>query len=469
MDRRTESMRVLICDRIGLRTDQDGCHDFSEVVDFIKELGGVFHIGSANPDEDLPPGRVHFYYQPDLSDNEELINEAADGKYDAVIAAATAIPAECVFSKGGVRIGAGTGNMKSLSWGGPNGEGGEAPLMNTPGYNSRATAHMVFKAILRMSPNLPLEKLHQGVLDGKIDTRRDLKDYPTDKIEGKKLLVLGYGNIGRDVAKLGKAFGMHVSIFARKEHQEWIEAQGYQYCSSLPAAAFGADFISIHLGLGREDRETGRFANQGLIDHAFFEQAKPGVVIVNYDRGEIIDTAALETALATGKVAFAAIDADIFVNRADQGLSGPLAPYVQLASEYPEQLLLLPHAVADTDHTSRVEGAKQAVRQIFDALCNKWITNLVGNLPKGYRKHGTKTAPGVGFVQIEDLKSILNNPDMLSRFRILSWQMAEIWQGLTTHNVEYEAKDLILAINRYITLVNDAGIAQPTTIEPLQY
>ncbi|MFX4336011.1 hypothetical protein ABTA25_19680, partial [Acinetobacter baumannii] len=88
--------------------------------------------------------------------------------------------------------GAGTGNMQSRSWGGGSGAGGAAPLMNTPGINSRATAQMVMKAILRFLPDLPFDLLHERTVSGRFDTGRDLKDFPTGKLEGRRIAVLGY-------------------------------------------------------------------------------------------------------------------------------------------------------------------------------------------------------------------------------------------------------------------------------------
>jgi lactate dehydrogenase-like 2-hydroxyacid dehydrogenase len=110
--------------------------------------------------------------------------------------------------EGGVRIGAGTGNMGSASWGGGNGEGGVAPLMNTPSFNSRATAQMGFKALLKVLPDLPVDEMHRLTAAGQFDTGRDLKNFPTEKIEGKRIGIIGYGNIGREMAKLAQAFGM---------------------------------------------------------------------------------------------------------------------------------------------------------------------------------------------------------------------------------------------------------------------
>jgi len=85
---------------------------------FFEEKGGVFHVGSFADHADLETGKIHFFYQPDLSRAEEILPQTDQGQYDALIAAATFFPKESVFHSGGVRIGAGTGNMGSASWGG---------------------------------------------------------------------------------------------------------------------------------------------------------------------------------------------------------------------------------------------------------------------------------------------------------------------------------------------------------------
>ncbi|TIT71848.1 MAG: phosphoglycerate dehydrogenase, partial [Mesorhizobium sp.] len=316
---------VLIADLIGLRNGPDGTPDHSELRAHVEARGGVFHLGPLCR-EAVEPGRVHFSYQPDLSTAAEILQQTDKGQYDAVIAAATAIPEGAVFSEGGVRIGAGTGNMQSRSWGGPNG-GGPAPLMNTPSFNSRATAQMALKAMLKVVPDLPVDALHQRVVDGHFDTATNLRDFPTEKIEGKKIAIIGYGNIGRELAKLCKALRMRVCVHARANHREWIEAEGLKYAPTLQDAAGGADFISPHTGLGAFEQARGRFANVGLIDGEMLSLLNDGAVVINYDRGEIIDASALEAALETGKVRHVAVDADIFFDGQTSSFVGPLVPY----------------------------------------------------------------------------------------------------------------------------------------------
>jgi lactate dehydrogenase-like 2-hydroxyacid dehydrogenase len=383
--------KILIADLVGLKFNDVGRPDHSQVRSHIERKGGIFHDAALSPSDNLEAGKLHFFYQPDLSTQAEILTVTDQGQYDAVIAAATFIPIESIFELGGVRIGAGTGNMQSASWGGTSGQGGTAPLMNTPGFNSRATAQMVFKALLRVRPSLPVEELHRRVIEGDFDTGRNLRDYPTEKLEGKTFAIIGFGNIGSEVARIAHVFGMRVKIFARAHHRAEIDAQGFEYLSSIVDAAKNADVLSVHVGLGPYDNVTKKYSNVGLIDDDVLQVLNLNAVVINYDRGEVLDVESLGRAFENRRVGHAAIDADIFKDSVTNDLSGPMAPYIPLAKRFPGKLELLPHAAADTDHPSRVAGAIQAVDQIFDAILLRRITNLKGDLPVGYSNAGIKS------------------------------------------------------------------------------
>ena len=380
------TFKILICDLVGLAFDASGRPDPKEVQAHIEIKGGAFHLGS---EATALPGKLNFYYLPDISTRDEILALTGEGQFDALITAATFIPADAQFKLGGVRIGAGTGNMGSASWGGPNGVGGLAPLMNTPGFNARATAQMTMKALLHFRPDLPFAALHARIIAGEFDTGKDLREFPTAKLEGQTIAILGYGNIGREVAKLAAAFGMKVKVFARAHHYGRIAADGFAPFVDVIEAARNADVISVHTGLGVLDAKAQRYSNQGVVDAAVLSALNRGATVLNFDRGECVDAVALDVAMASGQVAHAAIDADIFKS-ADDKLSGPMAPYLPLASKYAGRILLLPHAAADTDHPSRVAGAKQAVDQIFDAILHKRVVNLKGDLPLGYSDGGIR-------------------------------------------------------------------------------
>ncbi len=466
MDESSRAYKVLICDLVGLRFDSNGKPDPSEVKDYIEAKGGAFHLGD-QAGRKLSAGKIHFFYLPDISTEAEILPLTNKGQYDAVIAAATFLPKNSKFALGGVRIGAGTGNMGSDSWGGGNGVGGQAPLMNTPSFNNRATAQMAMKSLLRVLPNLPTKELHNLSVAGRFDTGKNLKDFPTEKLEGKSIAIIGYGNIGREVAHLAMAFGMRVKIHARPKHQAWIESEGFDYCMSVEEAATGADVISIHTGLGTKDAVTGRFSNEGLVSSTVLNKLEFGSVVLNFDRGECVDASALDAALASGRVRAAAIDADLF-KAPDGSLSGPLLPYLPLAEKHGDRIELIPHAAADTDHPSRVAGAKQAVDQIFDCIQFKHVKNLKGDLPAGYINAGAKTVAGVGKVTAEALSSVVADKATLSSLRQEAEKMASLWAALETasprqipEQIKRHGAQLTEAINRYQSLTRKLGLWGP--------
>lgn len=225
--------KILICDLIGLQHDSSGEPDPSEAASHIESKGGHFHRDDAAP----VPGKLNFYYKPDLSTEAEILPLTQHGQFDAVIAAATFLPRQAQFNHGGVRIGAGTGNMQCECF------RAISPLMNTPGFNSRATAQMAMKALLRVRPDLPVSALHALTVAGLFDTGRHLRDYPTAKLEGQTIGIIGYGNIGRELALLAKAFHMRVQVFARGLHQAQIEADGLVFAATPEAAATGAHVL----------------------------------------------------------------------------------------------------------------------------------------------------------------------------------------------------------------------------------
>ncbi|MDP7438378.1 MAG: NAD(P)-dependent oxidoreductase, partial [SAR324 cluster bacterium] len=461
--------KVLIADLVGLKFDSDGNPDFSQLQSYIEEKGGVFHEGPAADAGNLETGKIHFFYLPDLSRADEILPQTDQGQYDALIAAATFFPKESVFNEGGVRIGAGTGNMGSASWGGGNGAGGVGPLMNTPSFNSRATAHMAFKALLKTSPDLDVATLHQLVIDKNFDTGKQLKDFPTEKIEGKRIGIVGIGNIGREVAKIAQAFSMEVVVHARSRHKKWIESEGLIYAPTIEDAAMGADFISFHTGLGAPNPDSGKFENEGMIGESVLNALNDGAVLINYDRGEVVDAEALDKVLSSGKVRYAAIDADIFKNPDSGEITGPMAPYLDLEKKHSGKLELLPHAAADTEHVSRVEGAKQAVDQIFSVIQFKTVINLKGDLPGGYTDGGAKTVPGVGKVTKQRLSESADDAQFLAKMRKTTEEITAIWGALdSTPNperreelIERYGSKLILASNTYASLIDGEGLKGP--------
>ncbi len=231
---------------------------------------------------------MNYFYLPHLSTS-DLSAIAAGGDYDAVIAAAKIIPEDTRFPLGGVWICSGTANMRSASWGGPNGTGGFAPLMNTPGVNARATAQMVFRAITRDHPDLPFGALHGRIVRSDFDTSKHLRDCPTIKLEGRSIAIMGFGAIAQEVVRLAETFGMEVNVYARERHRRWIESLGYRYAAKPECAASGAEFLTLHIGLGLIDTSDNRHANQGFLDRKLLSSLAGNAMVINFDRGELAE------------------------------------------------------------------------------------------------------------------------------------------------------------------------------------
>jgi len=469
-DDSTRCYRVLVADLVGLEFDAQGLPDCAEFAAHVSARGGSFWSAadasnaatSAPPEALLNRPGILFEYRPELKSEQELVALTADGRFDAIIAAATVIPSDARFAEGGVRIGAGTANMASESF-----VSGAAPLMNTPGFNSRATAQMVFKALLRVRPNLPLEQLHTRVVEGCFDTGDHLPEFPTHKLEGQRFAVLGYGNIGREVALIARAFGMKVAVYARSKLKPWIEAEGFEYCATPVEAATGANVLSPHLGLGPltgRESEPG-FANAGIVNAAVLNVLAPDAVLINFDRGELVNTADLHLALDNQQVSQIAIDADIFCSGSES--VGPLAPYLKLLRDHEPRVLLLPHAAADTDHPSRVAGALQAADQIIAAIRYRCVVNGVGSVPEGYTELSGHSVPGVGKVSAEAIQGLSKDAAEVSQLRAQLSNVDRWLEQLQTNSSGgaegVDTQDAVLALNRLANRARELGLLGPGT------
>jgi D-3-phosphoglycerate dehydrogenase len=119
---------------------------------------------------------------------------------------------------------------------------------------------------------------------------------PGRQLRGSVLGVIGYGAIGREVARLGAALGMEVLVCDpyAKVAEAGVGQTGF---GELLAKA---DFV-VPLAVATPETEN-------LMDAAAFAQMKPGAFFVNVSRGNLVDEAALEAALASGRIAGCALD-----------------------------------------------------------------------------------------------------------------------------------------------------------------
>lgn len=123
--------------------------------------------------------------------------------------------------------------------------------------------------------------------------------FETTELDGKHLLLLGLGRIGRRVALLAQAFGMSVTAYDPFVTKEAMAQLGVANAANIQQALPAADYVSLHVPLSPQGPVIG-VAELALM--------KPSAIIVNAARGGLIDEAALDAALRQRRLAAAALD-----------------------------------------------------------------------------------------------------------------------------------------------------------------
>ncbi len=214
-------------------------------------------------------------------------------------------------------------------------------VVNSPEGNTIAAAEHSIAMLLSMSRKIPAAaaSLARG------EWKRS--QFVGVEVYNKVLGVVGFGKIGREVARRGRGLGMRVLASDVFVSPEVALREGVELVD-LNTLFEQADYISVHTPLTRDTR--------GLINDAAFERMKDGVRLINCARGGIIDEPALLRALESGKVAGAAVD--VFEKEpppADHPFIG-----------HPK-ILATPHLGASTEE-AQVNVALDVVEQILAIL-----------------------------------------------------------------------------------------------------
>src|SRR5512138_119877 len=176
-------------------------------------------------------------------------------------------------------------------------------VANCPGQNSIAVAELAIGLVLALDRRIPdnVALLRAG--------RWDKKTFSEGRgIHGRTLCVAGTGSIGREVARLGRAFGMRVLAWSRSLDDAAAKALGVERAPDLAALAREADFLSLHLALAKETR--------GIVTREIIAAMRPGAALVNTARAELVDQAALLEAARSGRIRVAT---DVFEGEPEKG------------------------------------------------------------------------------------------------------------------------------------------------------
>jgi len=217
-------------------------------------------------------------------------------------------------------------------------------VTNTPGVLDDATADLTFGLILAATRRL-------GEGERLIRSGRDwswgMGFMLGSGLQGKRLGIVGFGGIGRKVAKRARAFGMEIAYHSR--HPAPPEVEAALEAERLPLAELlaAADVLSLHTPLTPETRH--------LIGAAELEAMKPSGVLVNAARGPVVDERALAAALTGGQIAAAGLDVYEHEPRVEPEL-------LQL-----DNVVLAPHLGSATVET-RTAMAELAARNAISVL-----------------------------------------------------------------------------------------------------
>ena len=223
------------------------------------------------------------------------------------------------------------------------------PVANVPGYSTYSVAQMTFSLLLAICQCA--DRYDRLVQDGRWRTE-DPADYrllPQVELLGKTFGIYGYGSIGRQTARIARAFGMEVLVCTRTVRPEYA-ADGVEFVD-YDTLLRRCDILSLHCPATPQTR--------GLVNAEALAKMKPGAILLNTARGALVDEEAVAAALHSGQLGF--YGADAFVTE-------PLPQESPLRAE--------PHAIL-TPHIAWT--TREALQNLMDITTRNLRTWLEGN------------------------------------------------------------------------------------------
>jgi D-3-phosphoglycerate dehydrogenase len=164
-------------------------------------------------------------------------------------------------------------------------------VFNAPFSNTRSVVELAIGEIILLMRQIPDKsvKMHQGEWD------KSAKG--SQEIRGKKLGIIGYGNIGAQLSVVAEALGMQVLYY---DLVEKLALGNATKCHSLDDLLQQADIVSLHV--------DGRPENAAMIGEREFGLMKEGTIFLNLSRGHVVDIPALQKAAHSGKLRGVAVD-----------------------------------------------------------------------------------------------------------------------------------------------------------------
>jgi D-3-phosphoglycerate dehydrogenase len=176
-------------------------------------------------------------------------------------------------------------------------------VANCPGQNSIAVAELAIGLLVALDRRIPdnVALLRAGKWDKKGVSE-------AEGLFGRTLAVAGTGSIGREVIVRARALGMRVVAWSRSLDDAGAKELGVERAADLTSLARQADVLSIHLPLSRETR--------GVVSRAVLEALRPGAILLNTARAEVVDQEALLELARAGRIR---VGTDVFPGEPEKG------------------------------------------------------------------------------------------------------------------------------------------------------
>lgn len=170
-------------------------------------------------------------------------------------------------------------------------------VTNIPAYSTASVAQMVFAHVLNITQRVGYYAKENA--KGRWTNSIDFCYWDTNLIElgGKKMGIVGLGNIGQATARIAQAFGMEILVFTSKEQSALPEGMKKVTLDELFAQS---DVVSLHCPLTPDTKE--------MVNAARLRTMKPSAILINTGRGPLVNEQDLADALNEGRIAAAGLD-----------------------------------------------------------------------------------------------------------------------------------------------------------------
>jgi len=235
------------------------------------------------------------------------------------------------------------------------GERGVA-VFNAPYSNTRSVVELAIAEIIALTRRLTVKDrgMHAGVWDKSATGSHEVR--------GRRLGIVGYGNIGTQLSVVAEALGMRVGFFDTADRLALGNAQRHDSLADLLASS---DVVTLHV--------DGRPANRDFFSAEHFALMRPGSLFLNLSRGFVVDHGALRDSIGSGHLAGAAVD--VFPDE-PAGRGDAFASVLQGL----DNVILTPHVGGSTEEAQQDIGGFVAAK--MRDYVTEGTTSLSVNLPQ---------------------------------------------------------------------------------------